>query len=48
MTCPFRGAGPEAVKKRIPIGKFERCGKCGCVIDWKASLEKQKCPEGKW
>jgi len=27
---------------------FAVCKKCGCVASWKASLEKGKCPVGKW
>lgn len=24
------------------------CGKCGCVIDYKAKYQESKCPVGKW
>lgn len=30
-----------------PILKLN-CTRCGCLIDWKSSLEKEKCPESKW
>ncbi len=49
-------ASEELFEERWQICKFcpelisltSQCKKCGCVMTWKAKLEKAKCPIGKW
>jgi hypothetical protein len=49
-------ASEELFKERWEICKFcpelisltSQCKKCGCVMNWKAKLERAKCPIGKW
>jgi|TARA_R110000787_G_scaffold112958_1_gene221866 hypothetical protein len=30
------------------IKKNKRCGKCGCLLEFKARMKTQHCPEKKW
>lgn len=50
------GQNREVMKTRAEIcyncgflnRTFGTCGRCGCGIKAKASLDQEKCPEGKW
>jgi hypothetical protein len=47
-------ASPEQLKRRLEICTLcpkrtgERCARCGCPVDEKASWAEQECPIGKW
>lgn len=47
-------AAPEVKAARLALCTLcehrtdDRCGKCGCVVEWKAGWASESCPVGKW
>lgn len=35
-------------KLKVGVMFGERCGKCGCILKSKVTVESEKCPDGKW